>query len=83
MGLMIFMVTFVVPEFETVYHGSGVALPMVTMVVTGTSRFVLRYGWIALPFLLGSAGGLGFVRSQPKLAYKMDSFVLHVRERTV
>ncbi len=75
-GLMIFMVTFVVPEFETVYQGSGVDLPLVTQVVTGTSRQVLRYGWLAIPVIVGFCVALGVVRATPKLAYRMDAFLL-------
>ncbi len=75
-GLMIFMVTFVVPEFETVYQGSGVELPLVTKVVTGTSRDLIRFGWIIIPVLLAGATALAVVRAKPRLAYKMDSVLL-------
>ncbi len=75
-GLMIFMVTFVVPEFETVYQGSGVDLPLVTVIVTGTSRQVLCYGWLAIPVIIAAAIALGVVRSRARLAYQMDAIML-------
>jgi type II secretory pathway component PulF len=77
-GLMIFMVTFVVPEFETVYQGSGVDLPIVTRVVTGASRHVIRYGWIFLPVIVLFVVLFGVVRSRPRLAYLMDASLLRL-----
>ena len=75
---MIFMCVVVVPEFETVYSSSGVDLPAVTRVVTGTSRFVLRWGWLALPAALAIAAGWFGARSRPKLARAIDSFLLRL-----
>ena len=75
-GLMIFMATFVVPEFEKVYQGSGVNLPMVTRVVTGTSRYVIRYGLLVVPLIIAFAVALSIIRSRPRLAYQMDAVLL-------
>ncbi|EMI46437.1 type II secretion system F family protein [Rhodopirellula sp. SWK7] len=75
-GLMIFMCLVVVPEFETVYSSSGVDLPPVTQFVTGTSRVLLNWGWIAFPLIavLGSLWIAG--RRRPKIATKMDAVML-------
>ncbi|MFG0289777.1 MAG: type II secretion system F family protein [Rhodopirellula sp. JB044] len=77
-GLMIFMCLVVVPEFETVYSSSGVDLPPVTRFVTGTSRVLLQWGWIALPLFLvvGSLWVAG--RRRPKIATAMDAALLKV-----
>ncbi|QDS93058.1 Type II secretion system protein F [Roseimaritima multifibrata] len=77
-GLIIFMVTYVVPEFEGIYNSSGVDLPAVTQVVTGLSRLLLQYGWLLIITALGFIASLFVIRSQPKLAYWMDSVLLHV-----
>ncbi|SMP68800.1 type IV pilus assembly protein PilC [Neorhodopirellula lusitana] len=75
-GLMIFMCLVVVPEFETVYSSSGVDLPPVTRFVTGTSRVMLQYGWMALP-VLGVLASLWIIgRSKPKIAIQMDAVLL-------
>ncbi|MEM8671938.1 MAG: type II secretion system F family protein [Planctomycetota bacterium] len=77
-GLMIFMCVVVVPEFETVYASSGVDLPTVTRVVTGTSRLLLNWGWVAIPLAIIAAAGWIGARSQPKLSRRIDSYLLRV-----
>ncbi len=77
-GLMIFMCVVVVPEFETVYSGSGVDLPTVTRVVTGTSRFVIRWGWIALPAIALTLTAWVMARSRPRTARKIDAALLRL-----
>lgn len=77
-GLMIFMCVIVIPEFETVYSGSGVDLPAVTQVVTGISRLVIQWGWLALPVGIVGISLWGFGRSRPSIARSMDAFFLQV-----
>ncbi len=77
-GLMIFMCVVVVPEFETVYASSGVDLPAVTRVVTGASRFILSWGWTAIPITILAAFTWVMARSRPLTARMIDSFLLRV-----
>ena len=77
-GLMIFMCVVVVPEFETVYSSSGVDLPTVTRVVTGTSRMVLGYGWLALPAAVAAAVAWLTARSRPVFARRIDAALLRL-----
>ena len=77
-GLMIFMCVVVVPEFETVYGSSGVELPMVTRVVTGTSRLVLGYGWMAVPIIAAMVFGWIGCRRQPTLRRRTDAMMLRM-----
>ena len=77
-GLMIFMCVVVVPEFETVYSSSGVDLPTVTRVVTAASRFVLTWGWLAIPTAVAAAVSWVVARSRPKTARRIDSFLLRL-----
>lgn len=77
-GLMIFMCVVVVPEFETVYSSSGVDLPPVTRFVTGLSRTMLNYGWIAVP-VFGVLASLWIAgRRRPRIATKMDTVMLKI-----
>jgi type II secretory pathway component PulF len=77
-GLMIFMCIVVIPEFEKVYGDSGVDLPAVTRIVTGTSRFVLTYGWIAVP--LGAVMSIVWIaaRSRQSVSRKIDDVLLRL-----
>ncbi len=77
-GLMIFMCVVVIPEFETVYGGSGVELPAVTRVVTGMSRMVIQWGWLSIPGGIVVATLWGFGRSRPSIARSMDAFLLRL-----
>jgi type IV pilus assembly protein PilC len=77
-GLMIFMCVVVVPEFESVYSSSGVELPTVTRVVTAISRFVLTWGWLALPSALAAAAAWFGARTRPKMARLIDSWLLRI-----
>lgn len=77
-GLMIFMCVVVVPEFETVYSSSGVELPTVTRFVTGMSRLVLGWGWTVIPFTVIALVGWMMARTRPKIARKIDSFLLRI-----
>lgn len=45
-GLIIFMMTVVVPEFESVFEESGADLPLITQAVSVTSRFLFSWGWL-------------------------------------
>jgi type IV pilus assembly protein PilC len=77
-GLTIFMITFVVPEFESVYAGSQVELPKVTQVVTGTSRLVMKWGPFAIAGLIGTLFGLQRLRNQGTAGVLIDAALLKI-----
>ncbi len=77
-GLMIFMCTFVVPEFENVYESSGVELPMVTQVVTRMSRLVINWGWVVFPTLFTVILAWKLARRNPEIAQKTDALKLRM-----
>ncbi|MBN1676056.1 MAG: type II secretion system F family protein [Kiritimatiellae bacterium] len=51
-AVLIFLLVFFIPRFQTLFEGFDAALPLLTRVIVGTSRFLRRYG----PYLL--AGGV-------------------------
>ena len=77
-GLVIFMVTFVVPQFRDVFSASGVKLPLVTRVVSGVSEALL-HNWL---WIIGSAFlavvSLIVLRSQTKGRIFFDSTILRI-----
>ena len=75
-GLMVFMCLVVIPEFETVYSSSGVELPMVTQVVTATSRAMIRWGWTVVPAAITFAAFWTLARSRPRTARFLDAVLL-------
>jgi general secretion pathway protein F len=58
-AIVIFLVTYVVPQVANVFAGSKRALPFLTVVMLGTSAFVRSYGWIVA---LAIAGGVVALR---------------------
>jgi len=68
--IVIFLVTYVVPQVASVFAGSKRALPLLTVVMLSVSAFVRQWGWLVL--LAAAAGGTAF-------AYSMRSEA--VRER--
>lgn len=77
-GLVGFMMTYVVPQFEQVFHESNVSLPAVTRYVSATSRAMVSFGpWLLLGCtLLG--GQLLLLRSKPRGRVWIDSMLLRV-----
>ncbi len=77
-GLMGFMLTVVVPQFETIYAESNVDLPWVTSVVTALSRALGRYFWLAI-FPVGSCVGLYFyIRGNNQARHKFDGLTTRI-----
>ena len=54
--IVVFLVTYVVPQVASVFAGSKRALPFLTQAMLAISAFVRGWGWLAL---LGLAGGVG------------------------
>lgn len=57
-AVILLMMLFVVPQFETFFSGQEDKLPLATRLVVGASRGVRAYGWAALLFL--ALAGVGF-----------------------
>ena len=78
MGLVIFMMTVVVPQFEEVYADSSATLPWATVFVSGVSRALYRYGWV-IPLFLGAViATLVMIRRHAELGVKFDAAVLRL-----
>jgi general secretion pathway protein F len=56
--IVIFLVTYVVPQVASVFAGSKRALPLLTVVMLSVSAFVRQWGWLVL--LGAAAGGMAF-----------------------
>jgi general secretion pathway protein F len=59
--IVIFLVTYVVPQVASVFAGSKRALPTLTVVMLSVSAFVRQWGWLVI--LAGVAGGMAFAYS--------------------
>ena len=56
--IVLFLVTYVVPQVAHVFAGSKRALPMLTVIMIAVSDFLRSYGWLLLlALVLGAFGG--------------------------
>ena len=56
--IVIFLVTYVVPQVATVFTSSKRALPVLTMAMMAVSGFLRGYGWLLLLLLIAGAAAL-------------------------
>ena len=56
--IVVFLVTYVVPQVASVFSSSKRALPMLTTAMLGISAFVRSWGWLIVLLLAAGAGAL-------------------------
>lgn len=76
-GLIVLMLTFVVPRFSEIFSSLDIALPAITRFVIFLGEFAATYWWL----MLGALGGLiGFIRLgpqfSPRIAHWLDQLKL-------
>ncbi|QHE88045.1 type II secretion system inner membrane protein GspF [Hydrogenophaga sp. BPS33] len=71
--IVVFLVSYVVPQVANVFAGSKRALPFLTVVMLGLSDFVRTYGWLMLGALALGVGGVVFARRSETIRLSMDA----------
>jgi general secretion pathway protein F len=76
LGIVLFLVAYVVPQVAHVFAGSKRALPLLTVLMMGISDLVRSYGWLLLVLLFvgGVLGRLALAR--PALQLRFDAWFL-------
>jgi general secretion pathway protein F len=76
--IVIFLVTYVVPQVASVFAGSKRTLPLLTVLMLGVSAFIRQWGWLIL--LVAAIGGGMFVYSLRNEAVRLrfDAFWLRL-----
>ena len=71
--IVVFLMSYVVPQVATVFAGSKRALPLLTVIMLGLSNLVRQWGWLLA--LLLAAGGAALVqaRRNDALRERMDA----------
>ncbi|NJD68261.1 MAG: pilus assembly protein PilC [Candidatus Methylomirabilota bacterium] len=77
-GVVIFLLTFVIPVFEGFFQGAGVQLPLPTRVVMAASRFVRAYILAVLGLVIAAIAGIRFTYKTEKGRRAIDKFFLRV-----
>jgi general secretion pathway protein F len=71
--IVVFLMTYVVPQVANVFTGSKRALPLITSVMLALSHFVRQWGWLALLGLAGAALALRQARRHDTLRLRLDA----------
>jgi general secretion pathway protein F len=71
--IVVFLVSYVVPQVAGVFAGSKRALPLLTVMMLAISGFVRSYGWLMLGLLVLGGIALAMARKQPALRLRMDA----------
>ncbi len=76
--IVLFLVTYVVPQVANVFAGSKRALPLLTVVMINTSAFLRGYGWLLALALVGAVFSLRLALAQDSFREKFDAAWLNL-----
>lgn len=76
--VVIFILTFVMPTFQTMFDNMHTELPLPTQILLGVSAFCQGYWWLVLLGILGIAAGAVQLYKLPRYRMVIDSFLLRV-----
>jgi general secretion pathway protein F len=71
--IVIFLVTYVVPQVASVFASSKRALPTLTIAMLAISSFLRQYGWLLLLALVGTGSGLVFALRNEGFRERFDA----------
>ena len=75
-GLVVFMMTVVVPEFEAVFQESGADLPWITQFVSNSSKFCFNWGWLVALLMIAMVVTFRQLRKRKDFAEATDRLAL-------
>jgi general secretion pathway protein F len=74
--IVIFLVTYVVPQVASVFTSSKRALPMLTVAMLAISSFVRNWGWLVFLAITAGVGTLLVMRRTPAFRLRLDAAFL-------
>jgi general secretion pathway protein F len=76
--IVVFLVTYVVPQVASVFTTSKRALPGLTVAMLATSAFVRGYGWLMLAAAVSAAAAFMALRRNPAFRERSDGALLNL-----
>ena len=73
LAIVLFLVTYVVPQVASVFAGSKRALPFLTVLMLGISDVVRSYGWLMLTAVVAGSVAARWALRAPELRYRFDA----------
>jgi general secretion pathway protein F len=77
-AIVLFLVTYVVPQVANVFAGTKRALPFLTSAMLAVSAFVREWGWLALGVVAGGAVALRFALRREAFREAFDAAMLNM-----
>jgi MSHA biogenesis protein MshG len=77
-GAFIILMTQVIPKFKSIFDSTGMALPLPTRIIMGTSEFFSNHILIILGVLIGGGLGLFIYKKTPKGGLWWDTMILKI-----
>ena len=77
-GLIIFVMVFMVPRFEMLFRELQATLPLPTKILISVSRGFLRYGWLGIVAVVGIVEGMRRLGKTPKGRLWIDTMKLRL-----
>jgi type IV pilus assembly protein PilC len=77
-GVLIFMLTFVVPMISKMFKSAGASLPWISQVVINASDWMIRYFWVGLLFFIVSGTFLYLNKKQEWYRKFFSALVLRI-----
>lgn len=77
-GVVIFLLSTIVPMFVDMFQGFGGELPIVTQIVMGASRFTVQYWYLLVLFALIFAGTIWLMKRSEQGRMILDTLVLKI-----
>ncbi len=76
--IVLFLVTYVVPQVANVFAGSKRALPLLTVIMINTSAFLRSYGWLLLIALVAGVFAARLALANEQVREKFDAAWLNL-----
>lgn len=77
-GVVIFLLSSIVPMFADMFAGFGGELPVITQVVMAASDFVKVYWYLIVLAVLAAAGGIWVMRRNERGVFLLDTLLLRM-----
>ena len=75
---VIVLLSYVVPQFRSMFDDMGPALPIATRMVLAVSDFVAKFGWLAIPIALLAVVLVRIYSSKPENRLHLDAWLLRM-----
>jgi general secretion pathway protein F len=77
-GAIVFLMTFVIPRFATIFSDLGQAIPLPTQILLSTSAWLQSYWWVGATLVLAGILAWRLWTSTPQGRASWDQFVLRL-----